>query len=303
MGLRTGPATTASREGRPSHRRAVPQSGRRGFIAAAAAIGGLLLALAAPAAHAAPVRFLLTFDDGPSLWSSQPTANILYQLADNPVTPGIKAIFFVQTEHDAHGGSPDGEALIQDECLGGHRVGVHTGTVEGHIPHTKLPDPALVLSLQTGRAHLHALCGDVSTLVRPPDWRFDDRVVAAYRSLGMAMLLADVRAFDGKIYGWHASLRRRSHMHHELERVRDAIAAGRLPEVDGVTPVVVGFHDTNPYTASHMTEYLQILTEEAAKAGLPLSDTPFYTDGAAVEHAARVRGELGAYARTEWPSP
>ncbi|MBM3117121.1 polysaccharide deacetylase family protein [Jeongeupia naejangsanensis] len=264
---------------------------------------GVVLLLLVPLAGAAPIRFLLTFDDGPSLWSSQPTARILAQLADNPVTPGAKAIFFVQTEHESHGGSVEGEALIRAECWAGHRVGVHAGTARGHIPHTALPTDELVQSLQIGRAHLQALCGEVSSLIRPPDWRFDDRTTAAYRSLGMAMLLADVRAFDGKIYGWYASLRRRSNINTDLERVRDAIAAGRMPEVDGVIPVVVGFHDTNPYTASHMTEYLQILVEEAANVGLPLADPPFYTDGHAVEHAARVRGERDSYARTKWPKP
>ncbi|WP_432722098.1 polysaccharide deacetylase family protein [Jeongeupia wiesaeckerbachi] len=266
-------------------------------------VGLFVLALAIPSAYAAPVRFLLTFDDGPSLWSSQPTARILAQLADNPVTPGIKAIFFVQTEHESHGGSTEGEALIRAECWAGHRVGVHAGTVEGHIPHTELPSPELARSLQTGRAHLLALCDNVSSLIRPPDWLFDDRTAAVYRSLGMEMLLADVRAFDGKIYGWYASLRRRSNITNELERVRDAIAAGRMPVVDGVTPVVVGFHDTNPYTASHMSEYLQILVEEAAAVGLPLADPPFYTNGRALEHAARLRGERDSYARTEWPTP
>ncbi len=50
----------------------------------------------------APVRFLLTFDDGPSassLWN--PSATVLDSLKDNPVQPDIKAVFFVQTRAPA----------------------------------------------------------------------------------------------------------------------------------------------------------------------------------------------------------
>ena len=45
-----------------------------------------------------PIRFLLTFDDGPSASSFwNPTITILDSLATNPVQPNLKAVFFVQT--------------------------------------------------------------------------------------------------------------------------------------------------------------------------------------------------------------
>ncbi|SMC18556.1 Polysaccharide deacetylase [Andreprevotia lacus DSM 23236] len=262
----------------------------------------LLGATAAGAGDAptAPIRFLLTFDDGPSLWDSRPTERILAQLADNDITPGIKALFFLQTEHAAHGGVPEGEALIRRECAAGHVVAVHSGAVRGHIPHTALDDTELAATLQQGRSHLDALCGHAAKVVRPPDWAFNTRTLALYRSLGLDMLLSDVEANDGKIYGWIISLRRRSHLHTELARVRAARDAGTLATVDGVMPVVVTFHDTNPYTAEHMGEYLHILTEAAQAAGLPLADPPFYTDGAALERAAWARRGDGGYARKSW---
>ena len=40
-----------------------------------------------------PISFLLSFDDGPA----PSTARVLETLASNPVQPGIKAIFYVQT--------------------------------------------------------------------------------------------------------------------------------------------------------------------------------------------------------------
>lgn len=41
-----------------------------------------------------PVRFLLSFDDGPSATTFyNPTATVLDSLADNPLEPNIKAVF------------------------------------------------------------------------------------------------------------------------------------------------------------------------------------------------------------------
>jgi len=53
---------------------------------------------APPAADAPQIRFVLMFDDGPSIREPyNPTLAILDQLAANPVQPEIKALFFVQT--------------------------------------------------------------------------------------------------------------------------------------------------------------------------------------------------------------
>jgi hypothetical protein len=110
------------------------------------------------------------------------------------------------------------------------------------------------------------------------------------------MLLTDISARDGKIWGWHISLRRRSHFRSKLAEVRKAIEQDRLPIVDGVVPVVVTFHDTNDFTASHMQDYLDILVEESRHVGLPLADKPFYDDAATLERVARLRGQIGIYA-------
>jgi peptidoglycan/xylan/chitin deacetylase (PgdA/CDA1 family) len=49
-----------------------------------------------------PIRFLLTFDDGPSASSFwNPSETVLDSLARNSLQPDIKAVFFVQTR--AHG--------------------------------------------------------------------------------------------------------------------------------------------------------------------------------------------------------
>ena len=59
------------------------------------------------------IRFLLTFDDGPSASSFwNPTMTVLDSLASNPVQPNIKAVFFVQTGAPRAGDSDIGRALM-----------------------------------------------------------------------------------------------------------------------------------------------------------------------------------------------
>jgi hypothetical protein len=65
-----------------------------------------------------------------------------------------------------------------------------------------------------------------------------------------------------------------------------AAAQGRIPALDGVLPVVITFHDSNPYTARHLGEYLHIVLEAATAAGLEVADPPFYQHSAQLERAA-----------------
>jgi peptidoglycan/xylan/chitin deacetylase (PgdA/CDA1 family) len=252
---------------------------------------------AAPAHVPHPARFLLTFDDGPSLWQPyNPTTATLDQLANNTVQPQIKAVFFVQTRSPSGGGTPYGQELLRRIRDEGHVIALHSGSARGHMNHRYLSPAELGQSLTDGSADIRALSGHDPTLVRPPYWSFDARTQAAYRAHGLDMLLTDISARDGKIWGWHISLRRRSHFRAKLAEVRRGIEEDRLPVVDGVVPVVVTFHDTNDFTASHMEEYLGILVEESRRVGLPVTPEPFYNDGPTIERVARLRAEIGVYA-------
>lgn len=242
-----------------------------------------------------PVRFLLTFDDGPSLWTDSPTIAIRQQLAHNPVMPGVKALFFVQAVHKRHGGSDAGRRMMQETCGEGHVLGLHSGSPRGHIPHPQFTPVELAESLTVGDAAIEQQCPGAVQFVRPPDWVYNDATLAAYKVANIEMLQADISVNDGKIYGWNISLRRRSHLRNGLEKVAQARLAGLLPVVDGVIPVIVALHDTNRYTAEHMTEYLQILAEESAVMGLPLASEPFYADGQSLTRAAHVRAQKQLY--------
>lgn len=246
-----------------------------------------------------PIRFLLSFDDGPSAsTSSNPTAQILDTLMDNPVQPEIKALFFVQTRAAAAGGSVQGQALLQRQQREGHLLGFHTAT-PGHANHRFLSPAALEQSLKDGVSDLTAISGIAPRLVRPPFWNYDERTFEAYQAHGLRLLLTDLSANDGKTWGINGSLRRRSNLRDQLARAAQQINVGALPAVDGVIPVVVTFHDLNPYTARHMQEYLQILMDVAEDVGLATDKQPFYGNRDALQRAAlrRALGDPQQYAR------
>lgn len=237
----------------------------------------------------APIRFLLTFDDGPSASGyNNPSRSVIADLAHNPVLPGIKAVFFLQTEASRSGGSPRGRKTMQREYAAGHVLAFHTATAF-HTNHRWLNDAELESTLTEGAAHIAAITGAPPVLVRPPFWNYDRRTFAAYQRHGMHVLLTDLSANDGKIWGFNGSPRRRANLYRQLSVVREHIALGELPTVDGVIPVVVTFHDINRYTARHLQEYLQILMDSARINGMKVAAEPFYTEHAALERAALAR--------------
>jgi peptidoglycan/xylan/chitin deacetylase (PgdA/CDA1 family) len=242
---------------------------------------------------------LLSFDDGPSgSLGGNPTRQILDVLADNPIQPGIKALFFIQTRAPYAGGSAQGQALLQRQQRDGHLLGFHTAT-SGHANHRFLSPEQLQQSLLDGVADLSAVSGKPPRLVRPPFWSYDQRTFAAYQRNGLRLLLTDLSAHDGKTWGINGSLRRRSNLRTQLRLVAEQIRAGALPIVDGVIPVVVTLHDLNPYTARHMQDYLEILIDVAEDVGLATATEPFYDRRDALERAAlkRALGDSLQYAR------
>ena len=237
----------------------------------------------------APIRFLLTFDDGPSASGyNNPSRSVVADLAHNPVLPGIKAVFFLQTESSRSGGSSRGRKTMEREYAGGHILAFHTATMF-HTNHRWLNDAELESTLSQGAADIASITGRPPVLVRPPFWNYDRRTFAAYQRHGMHVLLTDLSANDGKIWGFNGSPRRRANLYRQLSVVRERIALGELPTVDGVIPVVVTFHDINRYTARHIQEYLQILLDSARVNGMKTAAEPFYTDTTQLEHAALAR--------------
>jgi len=237
-----------------------------------------------------PVRFLLTFDDGPyGQERDNPTESILDTLAHNDVGNGMKAIFFLQTRSSDGGATERGKKLMRREQAEGHVLALHDGSTWGHRSHRNLTDRSLEKSVADGIADLKPIAGRDVTLLRPPYWAYDARTLAVYQRHGLNVLLTDISANDGKDWGFKASPRRYVHMASEIANVHARIRAGELPEIDGVIPVVVAFHDTNVYTAEHLQEYLHILLDCAGRDGLTVDTEPFFTQYDAIERAAHIR--------------
>ena len=245
-----------------------------------AILAAALLFAAEAGAQSAPVRFLLSFDDGPA----PSTARVLDTLAANPVQPGIKAMFFVQTRVG------DGAQLMRRTHAEGHLLAVHTGTEQGHVSHMALSAEELERSLAQAKSDIAAQTGGaVPRFVRPPFWFYDESTLASYARVDLAMLLTDINARDGTVLGINLVPGRRGLIRAQLERIKQEWQAGALPALDGATPVVATFHDVNSGTAGNLAEYLQLLVEEARAAGLALGERPFLDRREELERAAGAR--------------
>jgi len=249
----------------------------------------------------APLRFLVTFDDGPSAARyNNATEQVLDVLANNAVQSGIKVIFFTQTRAVNGGGTPRGRALMRREWDEGHLLALHTATAH-HSNHRNLDPAEFDASLQNGVADLTEITGTVPQLVRPPFWSYDLRTFTGYQQHGLHMLLTDLSANDGKIWGVNFSFHKHSNLLQQLTDLKPHWLAGELPAVDGATPIVVTFHDVNTYTSNHVEVYLQILLQVAQELGMPTAALPFYTQRDELERAALARAVSDGSTRQKLP--
>lgn len=238
---------------------------------------------------APPIRFLLTFDDGPSgAEYNNPTQRILDALAQNEIQPNIKAVFFIQTRAARGGGTEAGQVLLRREHAEGHLLAFHTAT-RRHRNHRRLKPAELESSLQLGIEDLTEVSGNPPRLVRPPFWNYNARTLASYHRHGLQMLLTDLSANDGVIWGVNWSWRKRSNLRMQLRLAKENWADGNIPVVDGVVPIVVTFHDVNSYTARNIEAYMRILLEIAYELGMSVAAKPFYDDRVQLEKAALAR--------------
>jgi peptidoglycan/xylan/chitin deacetylase (PgdA/CDA1 family) len=246
-----------------------------------------------------PVRFLLTFDDGPSgAERDNTTARILDTLARNRFQRHVKAIFFIQTRHPAGGATRIGERLIARMHREGHQLGLHTASARGHINHTQMPLAELDRTLDDGIEDIRRYSGDVPRFLRPPYWAYNAATVARYEAHGLTMLLDDVSLGDGKVHGYTSNPQARNRIRAHLRRSARQVGAGDLPALNGYIPLVVTMHDTNPTTARDLEGYLGMLIEEARAAGLRVDRTPFVAPGAEIVRVANLRGNHPSYARS-----
>ncbi len=247
-----------------------------------------------------PVRFLLTFDDGPSAAAvNNTTALILDTLANNRWQPNIKAIFFVQTRHRSGGGSEIGQQLLQRMHAEGHVLALHTASPRGHVSHVRMPQAELEQSLADGIGDIRAITGQAPLFIRPPFWAHNSETVELYESRGLTMLLDDIIIRDGKSRGITANPRARLRIRADLRHAAQRIQDNEIPALSGYIPLVMTMHDTNPTTARDLELYLTMLIEEARAAGLEVAAQPFISPTAEVAKVAGLRASRALLARGE----
>ena len=244
-----------------------------------------------------PVRFLVTFDDGPSAAAeNNTTEQILNTLAHNRWQDGIKAVFFVQTRHPRQGGTEIGRRLMRRMHAEGHVLGLHTASAVGHVNHTRMAADELDRMLDAGIADILRLTGDVPLFLRPPFWAHNALTDARYEAHGLSLVMTDIRIGDGKIRGYHSSPGARRKIHEDLRQAAERLARGELPVVAGRVPLVLTLHDPNPATARDLESYLGMLIEEAQAVGLTVDRQPFTNSGRDLVVAANARAVRPPYA-------
>ena len=247
-----------------------------------------------------PVRFLMTFDDGPSgAAQNNSSALILDTLARNRWQNGIKAIFFVQTRNHNGGATEVGQQLMQRMHREGHLLALHTALARGHINHTQMPLAELDRMLEHGSEDIRQISGAAPRFIRPPFWHFNSSTLARYEAHGLSMLLDDISIRDGKVRGITSNPNARERIRAELRKAARRIRDGELPALSGYFPLVMTLHDTNPTTARNLESYLGMLVEEARRVGLLVHPQPFVAPTAEAIRVATVRANRPLLARNE----
>jgi peptidoglycan/xylan/chitin deacetylase (PgdA/CDA1 family) len=204
----------------------------------------------------AEVTVVLTFDDGPHALadlSRNYTAQALRTLRTNGVQANTKGVFFVQTHVPHRGGSRVGREAIQRIWAEGHVVGIHTGSVEDHVPHTQRRGE-LRGDLEGARRYLQEL-GITSTFVRPVGGQTNSAVLATYRDLGLKMVLWDIDSRDS-----HGGYNRGRITAHLRQRVGALAGAGK-------SEVVVLFHELDSDTRGNIEHYMETIAKTFQEAG------------------------------------
>ncbi|KAB8219022.1 hypothetical protein BDV33DRAFT_117661 [Aspergillus novoparasiticus] len=127
-----------------------------------------------------PNTVALTFDDGPSGYTSQ--------LLDLLSEYGAKATFFMIGE-----GSQAYPDIIQRIRSEGHQIGSHT------MDHASLPSLSygqIVQQMTKLEEVLQSAMGDIPTYMRPPYFEVNDRVLAVMNELGYKVIESSIDTKD-----------------------------------------------------------------------------------------------------------
>jgi peptidoglycan/xylan/chitin deacetylase (PgdA/CDA1 family) len=202
----------------------------------------------------APVRILLTFDDGPhsgSLGDDNRTEKVLDALKHKRA----KAAFFIQTHAPDRLASPNGFKIASRIHAEGHVLAIHTGGFVDHRCHKwRCAQPADMAGATNGldadmiraKGAIRKIVGTDPKYVRATYGYTDADCMEVYSRNRLKHIYWDLTSGDDRKAATAASVQ--AHLANELTRL-----------ARGGADLICLLHDINQVTAEHITDFIETI--------------------------------------------
>jgi peptidoglycan/xylan/chitin deacetylase (PgdA/CDA1 family) len=210
----------------------------------------------------APVRILLTFDDGPhdgALGGGNRTEQVLDALKHKR----IKAAFFVQTHAPNRLASPNGSRIGARIHAEGHLLAIHTGSFAEHRCHRwRCGQPPDILGSSNGldsdmiraKAAIRGFTGTDPQFVRATYGYTDDHCMEVYAHNRLQHIYWDLVSGDDAKTASHAS-------------VQAHLTAATKRAAIGAVDLIYLLHDINRVTAEHISDFIEVISTSVQENG------------------------------------
>jgi peptidoglycan/xylan/chitin deacetylase (PgdA/CDA1 family) len=209
----------------------------------------------------APIRILLTFDDGPhagALGGDNRTEQVLEVLNRK----GAKAAFFIQTHVRYRLACPNGLRIVSQIHAQGHVLGIHTGSLADHRCHKwRCTQPADIAGATNGldsdmiraKAAIKEIAGTHPKFVRATYGYTDSDCMDVYSKNHLKHVYWDLASGDDSKTATASTIRARL-----LAETR-RLATG--------ADLIYLLHDINRLTAEHLAEFIETIASAVRMNG------------------------------------
>jgi peptidoglycan/xylan/chitin deacetylase (PgdA/CDA1 family) len=210
----------------------------------------------------APVRILLTFDDGPhdgALGGNNRTEKVLDALKHKRA----RAVFFIQTHAPSRLASPNGSMIASRIHAEGHVLAVHSGSFVDHRCHKwRCAQPADIIGATNGldsdmiraKAAIKKIVGTDPKFVRATYGYTDAKCMEVYSQNRLKHVYWDLVSSDDSRTATAASVQ--AHLVAEMKRL-----------ARGAVDLICLLHDINRVTAEHIVEFIDAIDSSVRTIG------------------------------------
>ena len=210
----------------------------------------------------APVRILLTFDDGPhgdALGGDNRTEKVLDALRRKRA----KAVFFIQTHAPSRLGTPNGARVASQIHAEGHILAVHSGGFVDHRCHKwRCTQPAdmtgtingLDSDMMRARLAIREITGRDPGFVRATYGYTNSDCMEVYARNGLKHVYWDLPSNDHNKTASRESVQ--AHLQTEMRRL-----------ATGPVDLICLFHDINKVTAEHTADFIDAIAAAVRVTG------------------------------------